>query len=72
MNTYTDYEREAINVSLAAMRRRMLESDVMSDPDTVKQYLQLRLATEPDEWFTCLFLSTQQQLIAYERLFIAL
>jgi DNA repair protein RadC len=41
----------------------------MSSTKDVKQYCQLAIANEPDEWFCCIFLNNQHQLITFEKLF---
>ena len=41
----------------------------MSSTRDVKRYCQLAIANEPDEWFCCLFLNNQHQLITFKKLF---
>lgn len=44
-------------------------SDAISSPKAVRDYLQLQLATLPNEVFACLFLDTRHRVIAFEELF---
>jgi DNA repair protein RadC len=41
----------------------------MNSPKEVENYLKIKLAAEPDEWFTVMFLTSQHHLISFERLF---
>jgi DNA repair protein RadC len=41
----------------------------MNSPKDVENYLKIKLAAEPDEWFTVMFLTSQHHLISFERLF---
>jgi DNA repair protein RadC len=41
----------------------------MNSPKDVENYLKIKLAAEPDEWFTVMFLTSQHRLISFERLF---
>jgi DNA repair protein RadC len=69
MMNYSEYEQEAISVAVEAIRSRLLTSDVMHSPVDVGNFLKLKLAAEPDEWFAVMFLTNQHQLICFERLF---
>ena len=44
-------------------------SDVMSDPDTVKNYLRLKLADRPHEVFAVVFLDAQHRVIDVQEMF---
>ncbi len=44
-------------------------SETMSDPTTVRQFLTLSLADKQREIFACLYLDNQHRLIKYEELF---
>jgi len=69
MINYNEYEQEAIEVALEAIKSRLITSDVMQSPTDVGNFLKIKLAKEPDEWFALMFLTNQHQLIYYERLF---
>lgn len=57
--------REAIGI----LENRLQSSEVFSSPTVVKQFCQLNIAREKDEYFCCLFLDSQHRLIAFERVF---
>lgn len=44
-------------------------SDVMSDPDTVKNFLRLKLADRPHEVFAVVFLDAQHRVIDVQEMF---
>jgi DNA repair protein RadC len=69
MIKYSEYEQEAINVALSAIQQTLSNNDVMNSPKDVENYLNIKLAAEPDEWFTVMFLTSQHRLISFERLF---
>lgn len=69
MINYSEYEQEAINVAVEAIRSRLITCDVMGSPTDVGNFLKMKLANEPEEWFAVLFLNNQQQLISFQRLF---
>lgn len=69
MNNYSEYQQEAIRVALSAIQQTLANSDVMNSPEEVQNYLTLKLADEPDEWFGVMFLTSQHRLIRFERLF---
>lgn len=69
MNNYSEYQQEAIRVALSAIQRTLTNSDVMNSPEEVQNYLTLKLADEPDEWFGVMYLTSQHRLIRFERLF---
>ena len=52
-----------------AMAQQLQERTVFGDPDAVKHYVQLHLATRKHEVFAVLFLDTQNKLLAMEELF---
>ncbi len=66
---YTTKENSIINSAIKILKYRVCESECMSSTKDVKQYCQLAIANEPDEWFCCLFLNNQHQLITFEKLF---
>jgi len=69
MIQYSEYEQEAINVALDAIRQTLTNGDVMNSPADVESYLKLKLAGEPEEWFAVMFLTNQHHLISFEKLF---
>lgn len=69
MNNYSEYQQEAIKVALSAIQKTLTNEDVMNSPEEVQNYLTLKLADEPDEWFGVMFLTSQHRLIRFERLF---
>lgn len=69
MINYNEYEQEAINVAIEAIQSRLLTSNVMHSPTDVGNFLKLNLSHEPDEWFAVMFLTSQHQLICFEKLF---
>jgi DNA repair protein RadC len=42
---------------------------VMQSTREVESYLKIKLASQPDEWFAVLFLTSQHRLISFEKLF---
>lgn len=69
MIKYSEYEQEAINVALDAIRQTLTNGDVMHSPTDVENYLKLKLANEPEEWFSVMFLTNQHHLISFQKLF---
>jgi DNA repair protein RadC len=69
MIKYSEYEQEAINVAIEAIRSRLITGDIMRSPTDVGNFLKIKLAHEPEEWFAVMFLTNQHQLICFERLF---
>ena len=57
--------REAIGI----LESRLKTTKAFTCPSDVKQFCQLHIAVEQDEYFCCLFLDSQHRLIAFERLF---
>ncbi len=59
-----------IAFALAAADRRMRnEGEVFATPDSVRQFLSLKLGQLPYEVFAVLFLDTQSRFLAYEEMF---
>lgn len=58
---------------LEMARRHLSESlkegDLLTSPDTVRQYLQAQLRHQPKEIFAVLFLDNQHRLLAYDEIF---
>ena len=69
MIKYSEYEQEAIKVALSAIEQTLATNDSMQSTKEVENYLKIQLASQPDEWFAVLFLTSQHRLIRSERLF---
>lgn len=66
---YTITERALIDQALGILETRITRGQSFTSPSDVKQYCQLQIAAELDEYFCCLFLNSQHRLIAFERMF---
>lgn len=60
---------DTIQQALRILESRLTHKVQLEYPKDVKAYCQLQIASEPDEYFCCLFLNTQLELIQFERLF---
>jgi DNA repair protein RadC len=69
MIKYSEYEQEAIKVALSALEQTLANNDSMQSTREVESYLKIQLASQPDEWFAVLFLTSQHRLIRFEKLF---
>ncbi len=58
-----------IELARRALAEQLRQREVFSDPEAVKQYLQLHLARLPYEVFSVLFLDAQNRLLAMEEMF---
>jgi DNA repair protein RadC len=58
-----------LELARRAMAQQLQERTVFADPNAVKHYVQLHLATRKHEVFAVLFLDTQNKLLAMEELF---
>lgn len=58
-----------LEMSKRALKESLQRGDALSSPRVVRDYLQLLLASRPQEVFVVLFLDTQHRLIATEELF---
>jgi DNA repair protein RadC len=58
-----------LELARRAMAQQLQERTVFADPNAVKHYVQLHLATRKYEVFAVLFLDTQNKLLAMEELF---
>lgn len=58
-----------LEIARRTLTARLSEAPVFDSPQTVKDYLQLQLASKPHEVFAVLFLDTQHRLLAFEELF---
>ena len=57
--------REAIDI----LQNRLQHTETMTSSREVRAFCQLKLATQKDEHFGCLFLNARHHLIAFETLF---
>ena len=65
-----DYEDETITLALSILAGRLREpGEGMSSPETVKNFLRLKLQERKHEIFACLFLDNRHRLIEYKELF---
>ena len=69
MIKYSEYEQESIRVALLAIEQTLANNDSMQSTREVESYLKIKLASQPDEWFAVLFLTSQHRLICFEKLF---
>lgn len=58
-----------LELARRALAQQLGQRTVLSDPASVKQYVQLHLANRPHEIFAVLFLDRQHRLIAMEEIF---
>jgi DNA repair protein RadC len=58
-----------LELARRAMAERLKARTVFDSPDSVKQYLQMHIASRPYEVFAVLFLDAQHRLIVLEELF---
>lgn len=58
-----------LEIARRSLAARLQQTPVFDSPQTVKDYLQLQLASKPHEVFAVLFLDTQHRLLAFEELF---
>jgi len=58
-----------VQQALALLVCEMRETDVLSAPDAVKDYLRLKLASKPHEVFAVVFLDAQNRVISWKELF---
>lgn len=73
-NSLTTYEltpaqQLKIQDAIGILESRLSSKGGFTSPLEVKQFCQLNIAQEKDEYFCCLFLDNQHRLIAFERLF---
>jgi len=69
--THTVTSEQIIDQAKAILLRALQRpnSETMSDPTTVRQFLTLSLADKQREIFACLYLDNQHRLIKFEELF---
>ena len=69
MNPMSNQEQCIIDQAIAILRQRLMNGDVFDSPEVVKQFAQLNIAGDLDEGFYVLFLTSQHQLITFEKMF---
>lgn len=63
-------ENDIINQALGILFNRLVtKGETMGSPQTVRDYLRLKMATLEYEVFVCMFLDSQNRVIAYEEMF---
>ncbi len=58
-----------LEIARRTLAAQLAAAPVFDSPRTVRDYLQLQLASRPHEVFAVLFLDSQQRLLAFEELF---
>lgn len=58
-----------LELARRALKEQLREREVLSNPEAVKQYLQLHLARHEHEVFAVLFLDAQNRLLSMEEMF---
>ncbi len=62
-------DQKTVRDALTILKRHHRKGSIISSPDTTRQYLQLKLATEYNEVFGCMFLDNRHRIIAVENMF---
>lgn len=62
-------EQGILEQAFAILSRRHQRGELLSSPDATRDFLRLRLASEPNEVFGCIFLDNRHRIIAVEDLF---
>lgn len=63
-------EDQLIQEAISILEQRIFNADPCIDnPKVIKDYLRLKLTNEAREIFSCVFLNSKHQVIAYEPLF---
>jgi DNA repair protein RadC len=64
-----DSQQATIREAIGILETKLRTTKAFTSPSDVKQFCQLHIAQEKDEYFCCMFLDSQHRLIAFERLF---
>lgn len=67
--SFSENQQLTINEAIGILESRLQATKAFTSTADVKQYCQLHIATEPDEYFCGMFLDSQHRLIAFERIF---
>jgi DNA repair protein RadC len=64
------YHRDPIvHLAIALLECQVREADCLSTPDVVRDFLRLQLADRPHEVFGCVFLDSQNRVLAVQEMF---
>jgi DNA repair protein RadC len=63
-------EQSIVDQAFAILSRRYRRGEVLSDPDTTKAFLRMKLADQLNEVFGCIFLDNRHRIIMVEDLFV--
>ena len=66
---FTSNQQATIQEAIGILESRLKTTKAFTNPSDVKQFCQLQIAQEIDEYFCCLFLDSQHRLLAFEKLF---
>jgi DNA repair protein RadC len=66
---FAENETSTIREAIGILELRLRRTTAFESPAAVRQFCQLHIAGESDEWFCCLFLDSQHRLITFEKLF---
>ena len=66
---FAESQQATIREAIGILETRLRTTKAFTSPADVRQFCQLHLAQELDEYFCCMFLDSQHRLIAFERLF---
>lgn len=58
-----------LELSRRVLLQKMRKRDVMNNPDTVKQFLQLQMGAYPQEVFAVVFIDAQYRLLSFQEMF---
>jgi DNA repair protein RadC len=58
-----------LEMSRRVLLQKMRKRDVMNNPDTVKQFLQLQMGAYPQEVFAVVFMDAQYRLLSFQEMF---
>lgn len=70
IKSFSLYESKVINHAIRLLESHLFSNNnSYSNPNLVRNYLQLKLASQANEVFAAMFLTSQHQLISFEILF---
>ncbi|WP_077034561.1 DNA repair protein RadC [Pelomonas sp. KK5] len=58
-----------LEIARRALQQQLVERPILSSPEAVRSFLQLKLGAHPHEVFAVLFLDSQLRLIAFDEMF---
>ena len=58
-----------LEMSRRVLLQKMRKRDVMNNPETVKQFLQLQMGAYPQEVFAVVFMDAQYRLLSFQEMF---